>query len=135
MLQLIVLIIFVLSLGGIVFILVRKIPVLSQLPEVHEGVQKENIFNNWINKIKNISPDKIILLKFLSKTRVLVLKLEKVVDNWLQKMRKKFIAEKKQAESRSETVASTTGENGNPPASRPPKDTTLPPVPPTVPPM
>jgi hypothetical protein len=111
MVELIALIIFVLSFGGICFILARKMPVLVQLPEVQEGVQKENIFSVLIKKIKNISPDKIILLKTLSKVRVYILKAEKYIDNHLQGARKRIV--KKQEEAKIE-------EKNNPPAGGPP---------------
>ena len=87
-------IILVLSSGGIAFVLAKKIPILIQLPEVHEGIQKENILNPWIKKIKSISLDKIIVLKSLSKVRVWVLKLEKHIDNLLQGMRRVIIQKK-----------------------------------------
>lgn len=45
MAELIALIIFVLSLGGIILVLVKKIPVLTQMPDIQEGLQKENIIS------------------------------------------------------------------------------------------
>ena len=120
MLELIALIILILSLGGIILVLVKKIPVLTQMPEVQEGIQKENIISVLRKKIKSISPDKIILLKTLSKTRVFVLKIEKYIDNWLQKMRKKAIAQKQQREEE---------KKNNPPAGGPSNNN----IPPTMP--
>lgn len=102
MLELIVLIIFILSFGGVCFMLARKIPVLIQLPGVQEGVQKENIITALKNRIKSASPDKIILLKCLSKFRVLILKVEKYIDNWLQRMRRKVRLEKQEQEKEAE---------------------------------
>jgi len=94
MIELIALIIFVISFGGIVWILARKIPVLVQMPEVEEGIQKEKVFHSWKIKAKSVLPDKIIVLKLLSKIRVWVLKLEKYIDGWLQKIRKRTIHQK-----------------------------------------
>lgn len=90
MLELIALIILLCSLTGIGMILRKKIPILVQLPETHEGIQKENIVSILKKKIKAISPEKIILLKAVSKIRILVLKFEKYIDIWLQGMRKKI---------------------------------------------
>jgi len=98
MFALIVLIIFVLSFGGVCFMLARKVPILIQLPEVQEGAQKENIIVSMKKKIKSASLDKIILLKCLSKIRVLILKIEKYIDNWLQRMRKKVHSQKQEQE-------------------------------------
>lgn len=91
MFELIALIILILSLGGIVLISVKKIPVLSQMSEINEGIFKENIIDLLKKRIKNISFDKLIFLKMLSKIRIYTLKAEKYVDNHLQKMRKKIV--------------------------------------------
>lgn len=98
MAQFIALIILLISLAVLVFIAAKKISVLKQMPEVHEGMQKENIWDNLKKKIKGISFDKLIFLKTLSKSRVYILKIEKYIDNRLQKMRKKIV--KKQEEER-----------------------------------
>jgi len=113
MVELIALIILVISFGGIVWILARKIPVLVQMPEVEEGIQKENIISILKKRIKKLSLDKVILLKILSKIRVLVLKIEKYVDGSLQKMRKK-VHTQKQEEKQAEPQADKKEEK-NPP--------------------
>lgn len=106
-------IILLLSLIGIGIILWKKIPVLVQMPEVHEGVQKENILSllkgKIKNKVKNINFDKLIFLKTLSKTRIFILKVEKFIDNHLQRTRKKIV--KKQEEGKKEE----NNPNSNPP--------------------
>ncbi|MBU2539839.1 hypothetical protein KJ786_01625 [Patescibacteria group bacterium] len=99
-------IILFLSLIGIGIILWKKIPVLIQMPEVHEGVQRENIVGLFKKKVKSISFDKLIFLKTLSKTRVFILKIEKFIDNHLQKTRKKIV--KKQEEVKKEENNSPT---------------------------
>jgi|GEM_PF-4040147 len=91
MAALIALIILFLSLIGIALILWKKIPLLAQMPEVQEGVQKENIFDKIKKRTKFINYDKLIVLKTLSKVRVYILKAEKYIDNHLQKMRKKIV--------------------------------------------
>lgn len=91
MIELIALIIFVLSFSGILFIFWRKIPVLAQLPDVHEGIQKEGVIISIKEKAKGILPNELHIVKWLSKIRVWILKLEKYIDNLLQKTRKIII--------------------------------------------
>ena len=100
MADLIALIILILSLVGIAYILWKKIPVLNQLPEIAEGIQKDDIIGVIKKKIKTISLDRLIFLKTLSKVRVYILRTEKFVDQHLQKMRKKIV--KKQEEVKAE---------------------------------
>ncbi|MFA5878208.1 MAG: hypothetical protein WC845_02460 [Candidatus Staskawiczbacteria bacterium] len=102
MVEFIALIIFVISFGGVIFILVKKMPILEQLPEVHEGAKKEKVVHVLRDRLKGYSPDKVILLKALSRIRVVVLKIEKQIDGWLQKMRKKIVAQKKIEDQRKE---------------------------------
>lgn len=107
-------IILLLSLIGIGIILWKRIPVLIQMPEVREGVQKGNILDLLKNKIKSINFDKLIFLKTLSKIRIYTLRAEKFIDNHLQRMRKKIV--KKQEETKKEE---TKKEENNPPATPP----------------
>lgn len=113
MAELIALIILLLSLSWIAFMLWKKIPVLVQLSETNEGIQKDNIISVVKKKIKKISFDKLIFLKVLSKIRIYILKAEKFVDQHLQKMRKKIV--KKQEEVKQEAIKkeenSLVGEN------------------------
>ena len=111
MLVLIVSIIFLCSFVGIVIIFWKKIPILLQMPEISEGVQKEKISDALKKKIANISFDKLIFLKTLSKTRILILKLEKFIDSYLQKMRKKII--RKQEEKKNNPPISGLPPTGN----------------------
>ena len=99
MIELIVLIIFLLSLGGIIFIMYKKLPILLQMPETQEGFQKEKFSKKFQERIKGfISFDKLIVLRFLSKVRVYVLKIEKYIDSYLQRTRRNII--KKQQEDK-----------------------------------
>jgi len=86
-------IIFILSLGGTLFILARKIPVLNSLPQNGTtGIKKHQIILDTENKIKEIliSFEKQILLhKFLSWVKVMTLKIETRVDMMLHIIRKK----------------------------------------------
>jgi len=91
--ELIISIIFILSLGGVLFILARKVPVLNSLPyNGTTGIRKHQVILDTENKIKEIliSFEKQILLhKFLSWVKVMTLKFETRVDILLHKIRKK----------------------------------------------
>jgi hypothetical protein len=89
----IVLAIFVVSFGGILLILVRKMPVLNKLPQNGTtGIKEHKIFLSIENKIKNIFvffEKQIFFHKFLSWVKVMTLKIETRVDHLLHKIRKK----------------------------------------------
>ena len=89
----IILIIFVISLGGILFILARKLPVLNSLPQNGStGIREHHIIINIENKIKNVFvyfEKQIYMHKFLSWVKVITLKIETRIDALLQKIRKK----------------------------------------------
>lgn len=89
----IVLVIFVLSFGGALFILARKLPVLNSLPQnVSADVGKNHIILSAENKIKEVLvffKKQIFFHKFLSWVKVMTLKFETKVDHLLQKIRKK----------------------------------------------
>ena len=89
----IILIIFVISLGGILFILARKLPVLNALPQNGStGIREHHIIINIENKIKNVFvyfEKQIYMHKFLSWVKVITLKIETRIDALLQKIRKK----------------------------------------------
>jgi len=97
MLELIILIIFVISFGGVLFILARNVPLLVSLS--HNGTSgiKEHIrghkISAWVRKTeKNIFSffkKQIFLHKILSWTKVMALKVETRVDHLLHKIRKK----------------------------------------------
>jgi len=75
MIELIALIIFIISFGGIIFILVRKIPVLVKLPQNGTtGIKEHRIFLSIEEKIKNIFSkfeNQIIMHKILSFAKVI----------------------------------------------------------------
>ncbi len=93
MIDLILFIIFVLSFGGVLFILARKLPVLASLPQNGKtGIRKHNIILNAENKIKNVLlafEKQIYLHRFLSFVKVMTLKIETKVDSLLCDIRKK----------------------------------------------
>lgn len=94
MIELIAGIVFLGSIFGMGFILVKKMPVLVSLPEVSEGIVRENFILRLKGRIKNLPFIKsfsleLFLQKTLSKIRVLILKLENKIANLLQKLRKK----------------------------------------------
>lgn len=99
MIELIVIIVFLVSIFGIITIVFQKIPVLVEMPEVAEGQKKENLIFKLKEKCKNLPLIKdicsgIILQKALSKLSVLTLKIESKTSNWLQKLRIKSQTEK-----------------------------------------
>ncbi len=93
MIQLIVIIIFLGSISGIVFILYRKTPSLAKLPKNgHHGLSKGKLILGIEDKIKDIYSlfkKQIILHKFLSWVKVMILKTEAKIDTLLHIIRKK----------------------------------------------
>lgn len=87
------LIIFVCSLGGVLLILVRKIPALNSLSQNGgTGIKEYHIILSLENKIKKISvffEKQIFFHKFLSWVKVMTLKIETRVDVLLHKIRRK----------------------------------------------
>src|SRR3989344_7177360 len=94
MLQLIVFIIFIVSLGGVFFMLYKKAPVLVQLPRNgHHGLKSPEFISKITKKIKEhhfrFFEKQMLLHKLLSWVRVRTLKVERKVDGVLQGIRKK----------------------------------------------
>jgi hypothetical protein len=93
MVELIFSIIFVISFGGAILILARKIPVLNTMPHNGTtGIKKHRIILDIENKIKDFLlaiEKQIFLHKLLSWVKVLTLKIETRVDHSLHKIRKK----------------------------------------------
>ena len=93
MIQLIVFIIFIVSLSGIIFILYKKIPVLVQLPQNGSNGLKKSEF---IAKVEKIIKEKhfhffekqMLLHKLLSKIMILILKMERKIGETLHIIRK-----------------------------------------------
>jgi hypothetical protein len=92
MIQLIALIIFVISLGGVIFIFARKIPALLKLPQTGSvGIREHKYILHFEERIKKILVSfekQIILHKSLSFAKVLVLKAEIKIDYLLHKIRR-----------------------------------------------
>ncbi len=93
LIETIILIIFILSFAGVLFILVRKLSVLNSLPQNGTtGIRKHHIILDIENQIKEIliSFEKQIWLhKLLSWVKVATLKIETRVDMMLHRIRKK----------------------------------------------
>ena len=91
--ELIVLTIFILSLGGILFIFYRKIPILTTLPQNGNiGFKEHKIVSHISVKIKkffDFFEKQIWLHKFLSWVKCLILKIEVQIDHLLHNLRKK----------------------------------------------
>ena len=89
----IILVIFICSLGGVLFILARKISVLNTLPQTGTtGIKKHQIILDVEHKIKEVLiyfEKQILLHKLLSLIKVITLKIETRVDVMLQGVRKK----------------------------------------------
>jgi len=88
------------SLLGMGTILFRKIPLLSELPEVPVRFNLKRTLLKLKEKIKILNPFKdfsseVFLQKILSKIRILALKIENKIANYLQKLREK--SQKKKA--------------------------------------
>lgn len=85
-------IIFIISFGGILFILLRKIPVLVELPKNGGGnfFKEEFILKieEKIKKIYSLFSKQIILHKVLSWVKCLTLKIETKIDFLLHQIRK-----------------------------------------------
>jgi len=99
MLELIALIIFLGSVFGMASVLIKKIPILVEMPEVVEGQKKEGLASKIKGGFKGLPLIRdifsgIFLQKTLSKTRVLTLKIESKIAGWLQKLRVKSQTEK-----------------------------------------
>jgi hypothetical protein len=93
LIEYIILAIFVLSLGGALFILARKIPVLNSFPQNGSaGIRKHQIILDAEHNIKEIFigfEKQIYLHKLLSWVKVMTLKIETKVDYYLHNIRKK----------------------------------------------
>ena len=98
MVNLILLVIFLLSVIGIGVILARKIPVLAQLSieagEEQSILQKMKIGVQQNGTLNAFSPE-ILLQKVLSKIRVLTLRTEHKTGTMLQQLRQKSLEKKK----------------------------------------
>lgn len=95
MTEAIALLIFLIGLVGIIAMIYRKIPVLAEYDL--ESAKREGLFAGIREKIKDkvafraISSGETILLKLLSKTRVVALKAENQIGHWLSALRQKSI--------------------------------------------
>ena len=88
----------VISFGGLLFLVARKIPVLCSVAmaapvEKKKFLEKIKIIAKDKNPIKNLPVD-LFLQKFLSKIRVQVLRIEHKIANLLSHLRQKAIKEK-----------------------------------------
>jgi hypothetical protein len=94
MFQIIALIIFVVSVGGFLFMLYKKIPLLVALPQNgHHGIKKPELVAKIEKKLKDkhfhFITKGILLQTILSKVRVIILKTERQIDTLLSGIRQK----------------------------------------------
>ena len=92
MLEFVLLIFFLTSLAGIVFIVLKKILILGNLPAV--SLPRESLSLRLKNKIKNLPGAETInyeiyLQKILSRVRILTLKTEQKTGHWLETLRQR----------------------------------------------
>jgi len=99
MVELIALTIFILALGGILFIFYRKIPSLVTLPQNGKlNFKNYKIISHIESKIKRVFlvfEKQIWLHKFLSLVKCIILKIEVKIDHLLHNIRKKAQEKKK----------------------------------------
>ena len=109
--QLINLLIVAASLGGIAFILYRKIPLLLNLPIEKPDETKQSV----VSLVKAAAQEKI-LDKTLAQARTLASKAEAQTAEWLEKLRKKSEERKKEfEESYGEQLHKKSQDTNNPP--------------------
>lgn len=93
MIQFIALIIFIISFGGVIFMVAKKLPILLQLPQSGSaGIRDHKFILHFEEKIKNvftIFEKQIIIHKLLSWAKVVVLKIETRIDQLLHGIRRK----------------------------------------------
>jgi len=93
MIEFIVSIIFIVSLGGILLILIRKIPAVNALPQNGSaGIREHHIVLSIEEKIKGFFiffEKQIFLQKFLSWVKVMIMRIETRIDHSLHKIRHK----------------------------------------------
>jgi len=93
MVQLISFIIFIISAGIVSFILYFKVPLIANLPkDGNHGFKKPKVVAHVERKIKDthfhVFQKQVFTQKFLSKTKVLIMKAEAKVDELLNLIRK-----------------------------------------------
>ena len=95
MIGLTALVIFLISLTGIGVIVIRKIPILAELPL--EKIEKNGTLGKIKEKIKGneVFSVEIILQEVLSRIRILTLRTENKTAIWLAKLRQKSVNRKK----------------------------------------
>lgn len=104
MVEIIVAIIFVISLAGLIFIAVKKIPILVGLPENGStGIKKHRFILTLEEKVKDFAvafEKQIYLHKILSWIKRITLKMEVKIDRLLHGIRKKAQAVDREIKSK-----------------------------------
>jgi len=96
--------ILILSGIGLIFLFLKKIPVLVSLPEEEFESFTKRVFRKTKDKIREIRIFKrtfwdLLLEKNLRKIRILSLKIDSSIFNWLKKRKEKEIEEKEREEN------------------------------------
>ena len=118
MITLIVEIILLISLLGMLVILLRKIPVLAELPETQIEFNLKAKLIEIKEKIKtskyfHLPSFEIVLQKILSKIRILTLKTDNKTANWLQRLREKSQKNKFKEDNYWQEIKKATKDNEN----------------------
>ncbi len=96
--------ILILSGIGLIFLFLKKIPVLVSLPEEEFESFTKRVFRKTKDKIREIRIFKrtfwdLLLEKNLRKIRILSLKIDSSIFNWLKKRKEKEIEEREREEN------------------------------------
>jgi len=98
--ELIASIIAVLSFLGLTFLILRKVPELKEMPEPELSFLKKDLRKKIREKTKEVLKENThtlegILHKVLSKIRILSLKVDKKVSDWITKLRSRSLMRNK----------------------------------------
>jgi len=102
--ELIVSIVLGVSFLGLAFLILRKVPELKEMPEPELGFLKKDLRKKIREKTKEVLKENSntlegILHKLLSKIRILSLKVDKKVSDWITKLRSRSLERTKGLDS------------------------------------
>jgi len=94
--ELIPLIVLILSFLGLIFLILKKVPELKQMPEPELSFLKKDLRKRIKDKTKEVLKENSntlegVLHKLLSKIRILSLRVDKRVSDWIIKLRNRSL--------------------------------------------
>jgi len=94
--ELIPLIVLILSFLGLIFLILKKVPELKQMPEPELSFLKKDLRKRIKDKTKEVLKENSntlegVLHKLLSKIRILSLRVDKRVSDWIIKLRSRSL--------------------------------------------